>query len=87
MFQRDKSKPARPPVKWPPRPASFGELLTPVEAAQFLRLDETGRHSPRTATRTLNYFRQRGWLRATKYARQVWFRRTELLRFLEAKTE
>ena len=24
---------------WPERPAAFGNLLTPVEAAQYLRLD------------------------------------------------
>ncbi|MCX6930815.1 MAG: helix-turn-helix domain-containing protein [Verrucomicrobia bacterium] len=62
-------------------------LLTPVEAAQFLRLDETRRHTPKGAIRTLTYFRERGELKATKYAHQVWFRREELLRFLEAKTE
>ena len=53
---------------WPPRPASFGELLTPVEAAQYLRLDETGSHTPKSALRTLNYWRDRGELKATKYA-------------------
>ena len=53
----------------------------------YLRLHETGRHTPKSAVRTLNYFRGRGWLRATKYARLVWFRRAELERFLENKTE
>lgn len=72
---------------WPPRPACFGDLLTPTEAAQYLRLDETGMLTPRAAVRTLNYWRDRGELRATKYARCVWFRRVELDRFLERKTE
>jgi len=72
---------------WPPRPGSFPELLTPVEAAQYLRLDETGSHTPESAVRTLNYWRDRGELKATKYARRVWYRRVELDRFLETKTE
>lgn len=75
------------PLQWPPRPASFGQLLTPVEAAQYLRLDETGLHTPDSAIRTLNYWRDKGHLRATKYARRVWYRKAELDRFLEVKTE
>lgn len=71
---------------WPARPAVFGELLTPVEAAQYLRLDETG-HTPAAAVRTLRYWRDKGQLRATKFARRVWFRRCELDRFLQVKTE
>jgi len=71
---------------WPPRPATFGRLLTPLEAAQYLRLDETG-HTPRAALRTLSYWRQRGELKATKYARRLWYRKEELDRFLEVKTE
>ena len=72
---------------WPPRPSAFGALLTPIEAAQYLRLDETGIHTPDSATRTLNYWRDKGELKATKYARRVWYRRIELDRFLEKKTE
>jgi len=72
---------------WPPRPAAYGDLLTPVEAAQYLRLDETGSHTPESAARTLNYWRDNGQLRATKFARRVWYRRAELDRFLEVKTE
>ena len=72
---------------WPSRPASFGQLLTPTEAAQYLRLDETGSHTPESAIRTLNYWRDKGQLKATKYARRVWYRKTELDRFLEVKTE
>ena len=75
----------RPP--WPDRPAAFSDLLTPVEAAQYLRLDETGSHTPTSAIRTLNYWRDRGELKATKFARHVWYRKRELDRFLEVKTE
>jgi hypothetical protein len=75
------------PNDWPARPVIFGELLNPIEAAQYLRLDETGLHSPRAALRTLKYWRDRGELRATKYARHVWYRRAELDRFLTVKTE
>lgn len=77
----------RTPQQWPPRPPKFGDLLTPVEAAQYLRLDETGQHTPDSATRTLNYWRDHKELRATKFARRVWYRRCELDRFLERKTE
>ena len=56
---------------WPPRPSAFPELMTPVEAAQYLRLDQTGRHTPKTVTRTLDLFRDQGSLKATKYAKLV----------------
>ena len=71
---------------WPPRPKGFPDLMTPVEAAMFLRLDETA-HNPQSASRTLNYWRDRGLLRATKYARRVWYLKKELEAFLENKTE
>lgn len=71
---------------WPCRPDPFGNVLTPVEAAQYLRLDEVSDHTPESAVRTLNYWRDRGVLRATKYARHVWYLREELDRFLKAKT-
>lgn len=74
-------------AKWPPRPAVFSDLLNEIEAAQYLRLDETGRHTPVSAIRTLNYFRDHGGLRATKYVRRVWYLKKELERFLEFKTE
>jgi len=73
-------------TKWPARPRVFADLMTPVEAAMFLRLDETT-HNPQSACRTLNYWRDRGELRATKYARRVWFLKRELEKFLENKTE
>lgn len=74
-------------INWPPRPDVFGELLTPTEAAQYLRLDETGNHTPQSAIRTLNYWRYKGQLKATKFARRVWYRKAELDRFLAVKTE
>ena len=60
--------------------------MTPVEAAMFLRLDQTG-HSPKSACRTLNYWRDKGELRATKYARHVWYMKNEHEKFLGNKTE
>ena len=74
-------------TQWPARPETFNELLTPIEAAQYLRLDETGNHTPRSAVRTLDYWRDRGELRATKFARRVWYLREELEKFLKNKTE
>ncbi len=82
----EESKQVR-PCSWPARPSTFGDLLTPVEAAQYLRLDETGAHTPESAVRTLNYWRSKAELKATKFARRVWYRKTELDRFLAKKTE
>jgi hypothetical protein len=71
---------------WPERPKVFSDLMTPVEAAMFLRLDQAG-HTPESAYRTLNYWRNKGELRTTKYARRIWYLRNELVKFLENKTE
>ena len=71
---------------WPPRPAHFPDLMTPVEAAMYLRLDETNL-TPKAVIRTLNYWRDKGQLKATKYARRVWFLKSELDGFLNLKTE
>jgi len=71
---------------WPQRPVAFPDLMTPVEAAMFLRLDQVG-HTPKSASRTLNYWRDRGELKGTKFARHVWFLRKELQSFLNNKTE
>ena len=72
--------------RWPQRPEEFPQLMTPLEAAMFLHLDETN-HTPQMAVRTLNYWRDRGELRATKFARRVWYLKNELEKFLENKTE
>ena len=75
------------PETWPARPDSFPELMRPIEAAQYLRLDELGTHTPTSALRTLKFWRDKGELRATKFARHVWYRKEELDRFLAVKTE
>lgn len=72
--------------EWPQRPDVFPDLMTPVEAAMFLRLDQIG-HNPKSACRTLNYWRERDDLRATKFAKHVWYLKKELEKFLENKTE
>lgn len=74
------------PNNWPARPDVFPVLMTPVEAAMFLRLDQIG-HNPKSAKRTLNYWRDKGELKATKYARHVWYLKEELNLFLKVKTE
>ena len=71
---------------WPERPKEFPALMTPVEAAMFLRLDQIG-HTPKSAKRTLDYWRFRNELRATKYAKHLWFLREELEAFLKRKTQ
>ena len=71
---------------WPEKLSIFPDLMTPEEAAMFLRLDQVG-HTPASACRTLTYWRDKGELRATKYARRVWFLKDELNVFLRHKTE
>ena len=71
---------------WPDPPDKFPPIMTPTEAAQFLRLDHTA-HTPDTAKRTLDYWRNKGLLKATKYARHVWYLKNELEAFLQNKTE
>ncbi len=73
-------------TKWPEKPQSFPNLMTPMEAAMFLRLDQTG-HNPSSAIRTLKYWRDQGELKATKFARRVWYLKEELEKFLQNKTE
>ncbi len=70
---------------WPRRPDIFLDPMTPEEAAMFLRLDQAG-HTPASACRTLNYWRAKGELKATKYARRVWYLRSEIEAFLRKKT-
>ena len=70
---------------WPEKTTIFPDLMTPTEAAMFLRLDETS-HTPNSAVRTLKYWRDHGELKATKYARRVWYLKEELENFLRAKT-
>lgn len=77
----------KPSELWPKRPESFPDLMRPVEAAQYLRLDELKNHRPITALRTLRYWRDKGQLKGTKFARHIWFLKSELDRFLTVKTE
>ena len=70
---------------WPTHLGNFPSIMTPTEAAQFLRLDRTG-HTPQSAKRTLDYWRDQGDLRGTKYARHVWYLKEELEEFLKNKT-
>ena len=72
--------------KWPDRPGTFPDLMTPIEAAMFLRLDDTS-HDPKSACRTLNYWREKGELNATKFAKRIWYLKYELEAFLKLKTE
>ena len=72
--------------KWPQRPDVFPHLFNAIEAAMYLRLHEIG-HTPRSARRTLDYWRSRGELKATKFARRVWYLKEELEKFLQNKTE
>jgi hypothetical protein len=71
--------------EWPEQPEAFPDLMTPTEAAMFLRLNQTG-HTPDSAIRTLNYWRGHGELKATKYARRIWYLKEELENFLRKKT-
>lgn len=76
----------QPDNKWPQKPIFFPDLMTPIEAAMFLRMDQTN-NTPQKAVRTLNYWREHGDLKATKYARRVWYLKSELENFLLNKTE
>ena len=71
---------------WPNRPEVFPAIMTFTEAAMFLRLDHTS-HTPESAKRTLGYWRGRGELRGTRYARHIWYLKDELEAFLKRKTE
>ena len=71
---------------WPDKPEQFPPVMTPTEAAQFLRLDQTS-HTPKSAKRTLDYWRNRGDLKGSKCARHVWYIKDQLEVFLKRKTE
>ncbi len=66
----------------PPEPCP--ELLTPSEAVRYLRLDVDGPGKPEL---TLRRYREIGLLRGTTVGRRILYRRVELDRFLEKKTE
>ena len=64
---------------WRPCP----ELLTPEEAIQFLRLDIDGPGNP---LKTLEYYRNKKLLQATRVGRKLFYMRSELMKFLELLT-
>ena len=66
----------------PPTPCP--EVLTEEEAIRYLRVDETSVKDP---SRTLRYYRDKGWLRATQVGRKVRYRRVELDQLLDRLTE
>ena len=59
------------------------EVLTEEEAIRYLRLDVDGPEKPEL---TLRYYREKGFLRATKVGRRLRYRRVELDRMLERLT-
>lgn len=58
------------------------EVMTQGEAIRYLRLD--GDKNP---SRTLQYYRERGLLRATQVGRHLLYRRIELERLTEVKAK
>lgn len=60
------------------------DLLTDQEAIKFLRLDELDNKQPET---TLAYYRSEGLLRGTKVGKRVRYLKSELLNFLNLKTQ
>ena len=70
-----------PDGQWQPCP----ELLTPDEAVKFLRLDvDSGSANPQ---KTLQYYRERGLLKATRVGKRLRYQRKELQAFLDRLTE
>lgn len=66
----------------PPEPCP--ELLTAYEAVRYLRLDLGSAGKPEL---TLRRYRELGLLRGTRVGRRILYRRIELERFLERKTD
>jgi len=60
------------------------DLLTEPETIRFLRLDVDGPEKPE---KTLQYYREKGLLRATRVGRRLRYQRKELLDFLDRITE
>ena len=66
----------------PPQPCP--ELLTEEEAIRYLRLDTIRIKNP---AETLARYRDEGLLRGTQVSKRIFYRRTELDRFLERLTD
>ena len=60
------------------------EVLTEEEAIRFLRLDIDG---PKRPERTLQYYREKGLLRATRVGKRLRYQKTELLALINRLTE
>ena len=66
----------------PPQPCP--ELLTEGEAIRYLRLDTINISDP---SATLRRYRERRLLKGTQISKRIFYRRTELDRFIERVTE
>lgn len=66
----------------PPQPCP--ELLTEDEAVRYLRLDTIHISDP---SATLRRYRERRLLRGTQISKRIFYRRSELDRFIERVTE
>ncbi len=63
---------------WPAKPESWPPILTEIEAAQYLRLPESGK-TPASAKRTMRYLRQHSGLpSAGRIAGGVLYRRASI---------
>jgi len=60
------------------------DLLTEEEAIRFLRLDDVNIKHPETS---LEYYRLKGLLRATRVGKKLRYLKSELLSFLEEQTK
>ena len=70
---------------WPIRPSAFPEVLTAVEVAQYLRLDDSHR-DPKSAKATLRLLRRtRGLPCVGRIGANVLFRRSAVDRWLAAQ--
>ena len=70
---------------WPPRPRAFPEVMTAVETAQYLRLDDSHR-DPKAAKATLRLLRHtRGLPCVGRIGANVLFRKTAVDGWLAAQ--
>ena len=76
IMEKNKTQ-VNPEHKGPKNISVLAELLTNIEAAQSLSLEEIG-HTPFSARPTLDYWRQCKELKVTNYERRIWYLRKEL---------
>ena len=65
-------------------PSTSSPLFTRAEAIQYLRLDVAGVKDP---SRSLDYYRKAGLIPGVRLGRCVFFRKTELDKFIETQME